>query len=467
MSAPARKGWCPALLTPMASGDGLLVRVKPTGARLTADDARAIAEAAACCGNGHIDLTNRANLQLRGLRQETVAPFAAVVLARGLACSDPAVEQVRNVMASPLGGDDPSALFDSFAAARAMEDSLARDPALTALPPKFGFLADGSGALPLDGVTADVMLRARDGQVLVCLDGSDSAAVCTLDAMAKTACALARAFLTLRDQMPAPPRRMRALVETAGAASVFAAAGLTPQATFDRMTPQRPRPSPLPGKGAQAPGPNTSPPCKGGDGGGSFHSNWRAKDAGAAPKRLHDTAAIGSNVYLQGICAFGVGLPFGQIEANALTALADLAAHHGDGTLRTTPWRVLLLTGIATKDAAAIQETVAALGLIADPRDPRLAITACVGKPACASASVPTRADAARLAQAGLDGLAIHVSGCAKGCAHPAPAQVTLVGSDGRYDLVRQGRASDAPVRRGLDIVQAIAALRLGEKEAS
>lgn len=166
------------------------------------------------------------------------------------------------------------------------------------------------------------------------------------------------------------------------------------------------------------------------------------------------------------MCAFGVGLPFGQIEAKALAALADLAERHGDGTLRTTPWRVLLLTGIAVKHAAAVKEAVAALGLIADPRDPRLAIAACVGAPACASASVPTRADAARLAQAGLDGLAIHVSGCAKGCAHPAPAEVALVGKDGRYDLVRQGRASDAPVLRGLDIAQAIAALRLAEKEA-
>ncbi len=44
-------------------------------------------------------------------------------------------------------------------------------------------------------------------------------------------------------------------------------------------------------------------------------------------------------------------------------------------------------------------------------------------------------------------GTAIHVSGCAKGCAHPGSAPWTLVGRDGRYDLVRHGKAGDTPGR--------------------
>ena len=49
--------------------------------------------------------------------------------------------------------------------------------------------------------------------------------------------------------------------------------------------------------------------------------------------------------------AFGVGLPFGRIEANALHALADISERYGDGNLRTTPWRALLLTGVAARRA--------------------------------------------------------------------------------------------------------------------
>ncbi len=52
--------------------------------------------------------------------------------------------------------------------------------------------------------------------------------------------------------------------------------------------------------------------------------------------------------------------------------------------------------------------------------------------PAIAQAAIPI-----------LDGtLTIHVSGCAKGCAHPGAAGLTVIGPD---RLVVQGRAGDAP----------------------
>ena len=71
-----------------------------------------------------------------------------------------------------------------------------------------------------------------------------------------------------------------------------------------------------------------------------------------------------------------------------------------------------------------------------------------------------TRADGARLAGylgAGVvAAVPVHVSGCAKGCAHPGPAALTLVGAEGRYDLVMDGRAGDMPVATGLGLDAAI-----------
>jgi precorrin-3B synthase len=71
---------------------------------------------------------------------------------------------------------------------------------------------------------------------------------------------------------------------------------------------------------------------------------------------------------------------------------------------------------------------------------------------------VPARADAARIAALGLSGT-LHVSGCAKGCAHPAAADVTLVGGSGRYSIVRNGRAGDVPWQTGLTIAAVAKAL--------
>jgi precorrin-3B synthase len=73
---------------------------------------------------------------------------------------------------------------------------------------------------------------------------------------------------------------------------------------------------------------------------------------------------------------------------------------------------------------------------------------ACPGAPYCPQAHVETR-DIARALAARVSG-SLHVSGCAKGCARMGPADVTLIGNAGRFDLVKQGRAGDEPCQTGL-----------------
>ncbi len=131
--------------------------------------------------------------------------------------------------------------------------------------------------------------------------------------------------------------------------------------------------------------------------------------------------------------------------------------------MRATPWRALLIAGVMSSNAEELTRVARDLGLIVDPGDARLLIQACVGAPSCESATVPARADAETLAAAlgpfGARGETLHVSGCAKSCAHRGPASVTLVGRDGRYDLVREGTAKDKPALMGLLIEDAVALL--------
>ena len=72
VNAPAIKGWCPGVLSPMESGDGLIVRLKLTGGIVPLDLAGQIAQWSRRWGNGQIDLTGRANLQLRGVTSENL-----------------------------------------------------------------------------------------------------------------------------------------------------------------------------------------------------------------------------------------------------------------------------------------------------------------------------------------------------------------------------------------------------------
>ena len=78
---------------------------------------------------------------------------------------------------------------------------------------------------------------------------------------------------------------------------------------------------------------------------------------------------------------------------------------------------------------------------------PRLHLAACPGSPACASGHAAARTLAEQLstlAGAMLDGsFSVHVSGCAKGCAHPAAAGLTFVGRPDGIGLLVGGKASD------------------------
>jgi precorrin-3B synthase len=71
----------------------------------------------------------------------------------------------------------------------------------------------------------------------------------------------------------------------------------------------------------------------------------------------------------------------------------------------------------------------------------RSAIDVCPGAPACRNATTETRRDAQRLVDAlgrWIDvGTSLHVSGCEKGCARRGAANLTFVGRNGRYDIIR------------------------------
>ena len=404
MSAmPRRRGWCPSLYDPMETGDGLLVRVKPPGAWLTAPAARVLADAAAHWGNGVIELTRRGNLQVRGLRPDGVAPFAAAMAAAGLADPDPARERRRVVVAPPLAGDDPGAAATGLA--ERIEAALADGPALAS---KFCIAVDAGGVLAGRTVPADILVRTGGAEDRI-IAGSLNA-TCAPDRTVAEVLRLAalangqRLFpLSLRERVgvreAASTRSDITELAPAGGTSVLAAS-LTP--TLFR----------------------------------------REREQAKLVIGFHSYPGTGRG-------ALALGLPLGQMDAGILHALADLADRFS-GAIRTSPFRALLLGSVPAADLPAAQQAAEAAGLASDPHDPRLLVTSCIGAPGCASATVPARQDAARLAREGSGPL--HVSGCAKGCAYPGTGPA-LVGAAGQYTLVtntlmpdwRPGLAANSP----------------------
>ncbi|QOZ35273.1 precorrin-3B synthase [Bradyrhizobium sp. CCBAU 53421] len=190
MSAVAIKGWCPGALRPMQSGDGLVVRIRPRGGRLDARQAAGIAELAERYGNGLIDLTSRANLQIRGVSDEGYPALIDGLALLGLLDANSDTEAQRNILVTPFwtAGDDTRSLVVE------LERALAGTS--LDLPTKFGFAIDDGSERVLAGASADVRIeRDRSGGLLVRADGAQFGLSVTRSGAVQAALALAEWFV--------------------------------------------------------------------------------------------------------------------------------------------------------------------------------------------------------------------------------------------------------------------------------
>lgn len=374
MSAAMVKGWCPGALRPMQSGDGLVVRVRPFGGRLDAAQTAGLAHLAERHGNGLIDITSRANLQIRGVSDSSHRLLLDGLAQLMLLDPDGDTESRRNILVTPFwrDGDETQAL------ATELEEALA-DSSLE-LPTKFGFAIDDGTSRVLGGSSADVRIeRDAAGGLMVRADGAWLGRLVARGEAVSTALAVASWFVASGGR-----GRM---------ATHLAAGAALPEAL----------------RGEAEPAPIMA----------------------AAPPGLYPQGAM-------------VGVAFGQMPHATLSQLSACGR-----PLRMTPWRMVLSEGMRTMPSAA--------GLITEAYDPALRVIACSGAPHCREAHADTRALAAALAPNIGAASQLHVSGCAKGCAHSSEAAITLVATAAGFDLIRGGSIRDEPVLRGLlgeDIVR-------------
>ncbi len=149
------------------AGDGLLVRVRAPLGRLKAAQLIGLCDAATHHGNGLIDLTNRAALQLRGVSDQSHMPLLEQLIALSLINPDPACEARRNIILNP----DWSPGDDSHIIAKAL---LARIDELPDLPAKMGIAIDAGPAPALSRTPADFRIERSAGTTLLLrADGRD------------------------------------------------------------------------------------------------------------------------------------------------------------------------------------------------------------------------------------------------------------------------------------------------------
>ncbi|MFL9962839.1 oxidoreductase [Paraburkholderia sediminicola] len=458
-AATPRPSACPGLLRIVAARDGGICRIKLPGGELSADQARVVAEASARHAAGVIELTNRANLQVRGVRSGHEAALITELVDAGLGPTPPrttdaadssstaavnAADDVRNVMISPAAGRDPFALIDTTPLCAELLVLLQSESRFAALSPKFALLLDGGERLARIDHPHDVWFAAMeslDGVRFVfglagcppagvsgqanatefadapssahAITGAQTAATSTQQSRVNATGALAailpsqvaalvRALLhTFLDLAPADATRMRHLLATHEVDALLQHAQryvefpLSRDATF---------------------------------------MEWRRSTPADPTLRLGAHPQRGSGTWHA-----GAQPPLGRLDAAMLQGLATLAQQHGNGTLRATPWQSVLLPDIPTHALAAALAGLNALGLACDPAQPIARLIACAGSSGCAKSLADTKADALQLAALLPANVDVHLSGCARSCAaaHCAPYTL-LAAAPGHYDLYRR-----------------------------
>ncbi|KIC26090.1 MULTISPECIES: precorrin-3B synthase [unclassified Leisingera] len=216
-AAPKVYGWCPGALRPMMSGDGLVVRVRAPMGKLTAAQARGVARLSEEFGNGLLDISARANLQMRGIREEAHEELIGALRDLGFIDPDASAEARRNVLLAPFwtAGDDTHAIAAALSAALTAATDLK-------LPGKFGFAVDCGSEPVLQDTAADIRIERSDSTLILRADGAEIGLPVTRESAVPEALALARWFLK-QGGAPEGRGRMHRLIARRGPPAAHAA----------------------------------------------------------------------------------------------------------------------------------------------------------------------------------------------------------------------------------------------------
>lgn len=397
------QGRCPGALQPMAAADGLILRVRPRIGKLSFTQLRAFGELAARFGDGRLFLSNRANIQMRGVKAADHPLVVESLAAHGLIDRDADIEAVRNIVISPmLALQRPTAPGAELAAR--IEQALSENEILHSLPPKFGVAIQSGSECDLAFV-GDMTFLIFSNRIAMLLDGAHDRMIpfSNADQAAAGFVRAAKAFLRLKRNHPLI-RRMRDAVLHIGLAGFFREGKLSSVAHTAQLR-----------------------------------------------RRTAPVGDLGT--------AYGIAFAFGEVTRTALTAIVEAMRCEGASEVAVSPHRALVFPcGSASAKArlAALAERTE--GII-EPNDLRLRIHGCLGAPHCARATVKAREDAfavlAAMAGARARPGSIHISGCEKRCAWPHDAEIVAIGANGRYRII----GPDARTRDGVASAELAAAV--------
>jgi ferredoxin-nitrite reductase len=395
--------------------NAFMCRLRIAGGVLRADQLSGLARLAEEFAGGSVDITTRANLQLREISPQHTLDLLMGLRDIGIVTLGSGADNVRNVTASPLSGIDPYELAETLPLARQLHYHLLHRRELYGLPRKFNIAFDGCGTISSLAETNDVSWHAVEvtqehanpdlpsgvyfALGLGGITGHGDFARPTHVLAKASECveiseAILRVFIAHGDRTDRKRARLKYLLDAWG---------------FEKFLAEVEKELGHPLRRA-------------------------ASVTVSSSDRVDRWAHVGVHRQKQAeLCYVGVVVPTGRLSSQQLRGLSTIATRHGSGQVRLTVWQNLLIPDIRQGDIAQVQAQLQALGLDWRATSFDAGLVACTGNAGCKFAGSDTKRHALVIAEYlksrfQLDQpINIHVTGCHHSCAQHAIGDIGLI----------------------------------------
>jgi len=418
-------------LTP--NKEAFMSRLRIPGGLVKTFQLRELAAIAKELTSGYVQITTRANLQMRLIQPKDCPEFLRRIQTVGLHTRGAGADNIRNLTANPTAGIDPYELIDVMPLCQELGQIIINDRSFYDLPRKFNIAYDGGGLIGTVEDTNDIGALAVTvgGEVFfrIALGGAtghkafarDLGVLVRPGELNRVILALVRVYIANGNRGDRKKARLKHLLETWSLEKYLGEA------------------EKLLGGSLTKAGPEVKPVREGEPLPHSHIGIYQQKQAG--------------------LNYVGVAMPVGQITPKQMLRVAEIADLYGSGEIRLTVWQNFIIPNVPDAYVETVKKALRKIGFDTQQSLLRGGIIACTGNSYCKFAQANTKGQALELAdyldrRIQLDQpINIHLTGCPNSCAQHYMGDIGLLGvkvkgEDGYHVFVGGGFGANQAVGR-------------------
>jgi ferredoxin-nitrite reductase len=395
-------------LTP--NKEAFMARLRIPGGQLRTFQLRELANVAKDLTTGYVQITTRANIQMRLIQPKDTPALVQRIQHVGLHTRGAGADNIRNLTANPTAGIDPHELIDVMPLCHEMGQIIINDRAFYDLPRKFNIAYDGGGLIGTVEDTNDIGCKAvKVGDEVffrIALGGAtghkafarDLGVLVKPSELNKVVSAVVRVYIANGNRTDRKKARLKHLLETWTLEQYLE--------ETEKLLGYPLQRAPLDPATIQYPSQDLP------------HSH-----VGVYPQKQ------------KGLNYVGVAVPVGHISPKQMLRIAEIADLYGSGEIRLTVWQNFIIPNVPDAFVATAEKALRKAGFDTKQSNLRSGLIACTGNSYCKFAQADTKGHALKLAdyldkRVKLDEpVNIHLTGCPNSCAQHYMGDIGLLGT--------------------------------------